>query len=238
MDSDYGPTAAAQTTLAGDWVFSGGVEKSTASVSARARAKASLGEPIRLSGYVRRAPRDVPVAIYCQEAGKPSPTKPTVTVTADRMDGLAMFAALLPGFKHNVLITAEVGALYEDELPGADQITVKVRARTRLAVAHDGGRLLLTARVTPVRHGRTRGVPAPCPRSLERRRQREARPRRRRRQDRRRCQGARALHRRVDERRERLDHGRGQVDRAGPGPGGSRAPALSRLRAAPVRQPC
>ena len=150
-EDDYsdGPTAAAETTVPGDWVFSGGVEKSTASVSARARGKVSMGEPIQLSGYVRRAPRDVPVAIYCQEAGKPEPIEPTATVTADRSDGLAMFATLLPGFRHNVLITAEVGALYEDELPGADQITVKVRAATRLAVAHRGGRLVLNARVSP-----------------------------------------------------------------------------------------
>ena len=148
-ESSYGPTLGAEALVPGDWVFSGSVAKDTASVTARARGRADLGEPIRVTGYVRRAPHDVPVAIYCQEAGKPEPTEPTVTVTADRTDGLAMFAAMLPGFKHNVLITTEVGALSDDSLPGADQLTVKVRARTRLAVARRGGTLVLTARVSP-----------------------------------------------------------------------------------------
>lgn len=148
-DNSFGPSVAAEQTVPGDWVFSGSVQKGTASVTARARGKTSMGEPIHLSGSVRRAPHDVPVAIYCQEAGQPEPTEPTVTVTAEPMDGLAMFAALLPGFKHNVLITAEVGALSDDSLPGADQLTVKVRAATRLAVARRGGRLVLTARVSP-----------------------------------------------------------------------------------------
>ena len=146
------PTAlspAAEASISGDWVFSGGVEKQTAMVTARATTKAHLGEPIRLSGYVRRATRDVPVAIYCREAGKREPVEPTLTVTAASRDGLAMFAAMLPGFRHNVLITAEVGALTDDTLPGADQLTVKVRAATRLAVKRRGGRLVLTARVSP-----------------------------------------------------------------------------------------
>ncbi len=148
-EDSYGPEPAAEAIISGDWVFSGGVEKQTATVTARARTKADLGEPIRLTGSVRRATHEVPVAIYCREAGKPEPAKPTLTVTANGGDGLALFAAVLPGFRHNVLITAEVGALTDDTLPGADQLTVKVRAATRLAVTHRGRRLVLTARVSP-----------------------------------------------------------------------------------------
>ena len=145
----YGPEPAAESIISGDWVFSGGVEKQTALVMARARTKVHVREPIHLTGQVRRATHDVPVAVYCQEAGQPEPAKPTLTVIAGGGDGLAMFAAMLPGFKHNVLITAEVGALTDDTLPGADQLTVKVRAATRLAVTRRGGRLVLTARVSP-----------------------------------------------------------------------------------------
>ena len=146
---DYGPTPAAETRVRGDWVFSGGVEKATASVTVRVRGKAGGGAPITLTGFVRRTSHDVPVAIYCQEAGKPEPTEPTVVVNADDSGGMAMFAAMLPGFKHNVLVTAEVGALSADTLPGADQVTVKVRGTTRLAVVHRGGRLSLVAHVVP-----------------------------------------------------------------------------------------
>ena len=149
-DADmYGPTPAAETRVPGDWVFSGGVEKQTASVTVRVRGKVGVGKPITLMGFVRRTSHDVPVAIYCQEAGKPEPTEPTVVVNADDSGGLAMFAAMLPGFKHNVLVTAEVGALSADTLPGADQVTVKVRGATRLAVTHRGGRLVLVAHVLP-----------------------------------------------------------------------------------------
>ena len=66
-------------------------------------------------------------------------------MNADDSGGLATFAAMLPGFKHNVLVTAEVGALSADTLPGADQVTVKVGGTTRLAVMHRGGRLVLVA---------------------------------------------------------------------------------------------
>ena len=148
-EGSLGPTPAAETLVQGDWAFSGSIEKNTASVTAQTRGKVDLREPIRLTGYVRGASHDVPVAIYCQEAGKPEPTEPKLTVTAERSDELAMFAAMLPGFKHNVLITAEVGALSADSLPGAGQLTVKVRARTRLTVTHRGGRLVLTAHVLP-----------------------------------------------------------------------------------------
>jgi len=99
-------------------------------------------------GYARRTSSDE-VAIYCREAGKPEPAEPTAVVPAVREDGMAMFGAVLPGYRHNVLVTAEVGALDETSLPGADQFLVKVRARTRLAVSRAGGRLLLTARVAP-----------------------------------------------------------------------------------------
>ena len=114
----YGPTPAAETRVPGDWVFSGGVEKQTASVTVRARGKAGMGMPVTLMGFVRRTSRDVPVAIYGQEAGAPEPTEPAIVVNADDSGGLAMFAAMLPGFKHNVLVTAEVGALSADTLPG------------------------------------------------------------------------------------------------------------------------
>ena len=207
---------------------------------------------------MRRTTHDVPVAIYCQEAGKPEPAEPTVTVTADGSGGLAMFAAMLPGFKHNVLVTAEVGALSADTLPGADQLTVKVRAATRLAVTHRGGRLVLIAHVLPSdadgkvffqRQVRGRWVAAGSAtiasgiaRTTVRRR-RQPRPG--------------ALRRRLHERRRRLDDQDRQVEpkAGGPGtcparrpsssrPGGvhsrtaSSPPARSRLRAAPVRQPC
>ena len=145
----YGPTPAAESIVPGDWVFSGGVEKQTASVTVRARGKAGIGTPITLMGFVRRTTHDVPVSIYCQEAGKPEPTEPTVIVNADNSGGMATFAAMLPGFKHNVLVTAEVGALSADTLPGADQVTVKVRGATRLAVTRHGGRLELVAHVLP-----------------------------------------------------------------------------------------
>jgi hypothetical protein len=143
------PEPAAETTVRGDWVFKSGVEKSTAGVVARARRTADLGVPIRLTGYIRRTSDDVPVRIYCQEAGDPEPLEPTVTVTAEGDDGTASFVATLPGFKHNVLLTAEVDALTATTLPGADQLTVKVRAATRLAAVRRGGRLVLTARVSP-----------------------------------------------------------------------------------------
>jgi hypothetical protein len=145
----YGPTPAAESIVPGDWVFRGGVEKQTASVTVRARGKAGIGAPIILTGFVRRTTHDVPVSIYCQEVVKPEPTEPTVIVIADNADGMAMFAAMLPGFKHNVLVTAEVGALSADTLPGADQVTVKVRGATRLAVTRHGGRLELVAHVLP-----------------------------------------------------------------------------------------
>ena len=135
--------------MTSDWVFSGAVEKQTASVTARVRGKAGVGTPVTLMGFVRRTTHDVPVAIYCQEAGKPEPTEPTVIVNADNSGELAMFAAMLPGFKHNVLVTAEVGALSADTLPGADQVTVKVPGTTRLAVMHRGGRVVLIAHVVP-----------------------------------------------------------------------------------------
>ena len=109
----------------------------------------SVGRPFPVMGYVRRTSGDVDVALYMWETGKPEPTEPVVTVPAEDIGGMAMFAATLPGSRHNVLVTAEVGALSDDSLPGADQIIVKVRAKTRLSVTRAGSRLVLKARVTP-----------------------------------------------------------------------------------------
>lgn len=148
-DSYYGPAPAAEQTLHGDWVFQGAVEKETAAVTLRTRGTPALGRPIPVMGYVRRTTGDLDVALYMWEAGKPEPADPVVTVSADDIGGMAMFAATLPGSRHNVLVTAEVGALSKDTLPGADQVVVKVRAKTQLSVTHTGGRLVLKARVTP-----------------------------------------------------------------------------------------
>jgi hypothetical protein len=145
----YEVKPAAEALVRGEWVFGGGLEKSTASVVMRTRARVDLGEPIRVSGYVRRASEDVPVTISCQAAGEPEPTEPIVTVTTEEIDGQAVFSAVLPGSLHNVLVTAEVAALTADTLPGAAQATVRVRARTRLTAAKRGARLVLTARVAP-----------------------------------------------------------------------------------------
>jgi hypothetical protein len=144
----YGPQPAAETIVSSDWVVDGGVEKATAQVQAGGSRIVPYRGAIRVSGSARRTSADT-VAIYCREAGKPEPLEPAVVVPAVREDGMAMFAAVLPGYRHNVLVTAEVGALDETSLPGADQFTVDVRARTRLSVARAGGRLLLTARVAP-----------------------------------------------------------------------------------------
>jgi hypothetical protein len=149
-ESDYfsGPDPAAKAVVTSDWVVAGGVEKSTATVDASGSGTVPFRGPIRLSGYARRT-ADEEVAVYCREAGKPEPTEPTAVVPTEPEDGMAMFRAVLPGFRHNVLVTAEVGALDASSLPGADQFLVKVRARTRLSVSRAGGRLLLTARVSP-----------------------------------------------------------------------------------------
>jgi hypothetical protein len=144
-----GPKPAAQQILHGDWAFDGGVEKSTASVVLQHRGTPALGEPFPVGGYVRRTTADVSVDVYCWEAGKPEPTEPTTTVVAMNDGGMADFGAMLPGFRHNVLVTAEVGALTADSLPGAGQTLVKVAASTRLTAQKRGGRLTLTARVTP-----------------------------------------------------------------------------------------
>ena len=142
------PRPRPQTIVPSDWVVDGGVEKATASVQVGGSRTVPYRGSIRVSGYVRRTSSDE-VAIYCREAGKPEPAEPTAVVPAVREDGMAMFGAVLPGYRHNVLVTAEVGAQDETSLPGADQFLVKVRARTRLAVSRAGGRLLLTARVAP-----------------------------------------------------------------------------------------
>jgi hypothetical protein len=147
-DYSYGPDTAAETIVTSDWVVGGGVEKATAAVNAGGSRTMAYRDPIRVSGYARRTSSDE-VAIYCREAGKPEPTEPTAVVPAVREDGMARFGAVLPGYRHNVLVTAEVGAQDETSLPGADQFLVKVRAGVRLAVARAGGRLALTARVSP-----------------------------------------------------------------------------------------
>ena len=253
----YGPTPAAQTRVPGDWVFSGGVEKQTASVTVRVRGKAGIGTPIALMGFVRRTSHDVPVTIWCQEAGKPEPTEPTVIVNANDSGGLAMFAAMLPGFKHNVLVTAEVGALSADTLPGADQVTVKVRGTTRWrsCTAAAGScssptscRVDADGRSSSSARCAAAGWP-PAPRRSPTDRPHEHR--RSRRQPR-----AGALRRRLHERRRRLDDQGRQLERrpagrAQPGPPAASFPAVicasvprrpgpspSGLRAAPVRQPC
>lgn len=148
-ESDDGPTPAAETTINGDRVFSGGVEKETARVIASSKGRVRLGEPIRVGGIVPGARKKTRVSIYCQEAGQPEPTEPTLVIPVVKTHGVGFFASMLPGFRHNVLITAEVGALSADTLPGADQLTVKVRARTRLTVVRQNGTLALAARVVP-----------------------------------------------------------------------------------------
>ncbi len=149
-ESEYseGPDAAAETIVPSDWVIDGGVEKETAAVEVGGSRTVPYLGAIRLRGYTRRTADDA-VAIYFQEAGKPEPVEPAAIVPAVREDGMAMFGTVLPGYRHNVLVTAEVGALDETSLPGADQFVVKVRARTRLAVSRAGGGLRLTARVSP-----------------------------------------------------------------------------------------
>jgi hypothetical protein len=146
---DYGPKPAAKQTIRGDWVFQGGVEKDTADVSLRSHGTADAGRPLPFSGYVRRASDDVKVAIYAWEAGKSEPAKPTLKVTAHSSGSTATFGAVLSGSRHNVLVTAEVGTLSDDTLPGADQVIIKVRAKTKLSVVRSGSHLRLTARVTP-----------------------------------------------------------------------------------------
>jgi hypothetical protein len=147
-DYSFGPEPAAETIVPSDWVVDGGVEKATAVVQAGGSGTVPYQGAIRVSGYVRRTADDA-VVIYCREAGKPEPVEPVAVVPAVLEDGMATFGAVLPGFRHNVLVTAEVGALDEASLPGADQFLVKVRARTRLSVSRAGDRLLLTARVAP-----------------------------------------------------------------------------------------
>ena len=115
----------------------------------RTRGTPALGRPIPVMGYVRRTTSDLDVAIYCGRPASPSPPSRWSRCRRTSIGGMAMFAATLPGSRHNVLVTAEVGALSEDTLPGADQILVKVRAKTQLSVTHSGGRLVLRAHVTP-----------------------------------------------------------------------------------------
>jgi hypothetical protein len=146
---DYGPKPAAEQVIHGDWVFQGSVEKETADVTLRSRGTVAMGQPLPAYGYIRGASDDVTVAIYAQEAGKPEPTKPVAKVLAEKSGSRAQFTTTLRGARHNVLLTAEVGALSDDSLPGASQMVVKVRARTRLSAAHAGGGLRLTARVAP-----------------------------------------------------------------------------------------
>ena len=145
-----GPTPAAETIVPGDWVFSGGVEKPTASVSVRARGTAAARCAHPLSGYVRRTPHDVPVSIYCQEAGKPEPTEPAIIVTADNAGGMAMFAALLPGFQaQRPRHGRGRRAVRATPCRGPTSSPSKSAPHTRLAVTRRGGRLVLVARVLP-----------------------------------------------------------------------------------------
>lgn len=149
-DDWSGPEAAGKAIMPTDWVFSGGVEKQTASVSLRARPSTThQREPIRVSGYVRGTSKNVPVAISMQETGAADPVDPVTTVMTTRRFGMSVYSAVLPPARRNVLVTAEVPALSDDSLPGAAQRMVNVRARTSLTVVRRGGRLVLTARVTP-----------------------------------------------------------------------------------------
>src|SRR5690606_23818580 len=92
-DFDSGPEAAAETTLQTDWVFDGIVEKETAAVSLHARGTVDQGAPIAASGYVRGAPEDLLVDIFCQEAGDPEPAEPLLSVPVREMGNMGLFRA-------------------------------------------------------------------------------------------------------------------------------------------------
>ncbi len=148
-ESDSGPTAAAQTTVHTGWVFSGYIAKQTASVSLHAPAKVSFGSPVVVTGMVMGATADVPVAIYCRPAGAAEPATPERTVTATYADGVATFSALLPPSLHTETVSAEVGALSSNGLPGAASRTVAVMAKVTLNETRAGNTVRLTARVRP-----------------------------------------------------------------------------------------
>ena len=144
------PSATAVSTIPTDWVFDGELSKMTRAIALSARPRTiELGSPVLVSGTLEEATGDVEVSIYCRPAGMPEPTVPTQTVIATEARGSATFFCLLPPASHTMRITAEAPALGSDSLPGAARVSVTVRARVSLAVAHSGGMWTFTATVKP-----------------------------------------------------------------------------------------
>jgi hypothetical protein len=142
-------TSGATKTVSTDWVFTGDIVKQTAVVQMTTPSRITVGAPVFVFGEVTGTTADVPVSIYTRQAGAPEPLTPTTTVTALNEDGIAVFMTLLPPSVHTEIVTAEVGALNTDGLPGSAIHKVYVQARLALTQTRSGSQVRLVAHVTP-----------------------------------------------------------------------------------------
>ncbi len=144
-DMYSGPTPAAESIVPGDWVFSGGVEKRDGvGDGRRSGAQARLGTPI--------TPHGLPCVARPRRAGGhllPGGRQ----ARADGAHGHRDRGRRRTGWRCSPPCCRASGTTSwsrprsarcpHDSLPGADQVTVKVRGATRLAVTRRGGRLVL-----------------------------------------------------------------------------------------------
>jgi hypothetical protein len=137
-----------EVTVSTAWVFQDMLYGSTIPVELYARpARANLGRPVLLNGYVYGVDADVPVTIVAVDAATGAET-PVETVTAVYEEGQAMFETVAEPPLHNTTYIARVGSV-GDWLPGSADATVKVRAQVRLASSVSGRKVTLKARVQP-----------------------------------------------------------------------------------------
>lgn len=127
------PSAAASidATIPTDYVFNSYYSASTARVAIDAQPRrVAYGGAVQVTGVVD-ASSETTVDIYRRYAGSDAAVK-VATTTATPVDGMATFAAMVPGLRKNATLIARTSPM-DGTLPGSAAVSVRVVARVWLS---------------------------------------------------------------------------------------------------------
>ena len=153
------PSAAASiaATIPTDYVFNSYYSASTARVMIEAQPRrVAYGGAVQVTGFVD-ASSETTVDIYRRYADSDTAVR-VATTTATPVDGMASFAAVVPGLKKNATLVARTHPI-DGTLPGSASVSVKVVAKvwlsgsSRLAIHVRPGEADGTARLQKKRGG-------------------------------------------------------------------------------------
>ena len=156
-EGEPGAAASIDATIPTDYVFSSYYSAATARVMIEAQPRrVAYGGAVQVTGIVD-ASSETTVHIYRRYADSDTAVK-VATTTATPVDGMASFAAVVPGLKKNATLIARTDPM-DGTLPGSASVSVKVVAKvwlsgsSRLAIHVRPGEADGTARLQKKRGG-------------------------------------------------------------------------------------